>query len=123
MSDLQCAATLVVVDTAAAGEALRARRAAAVVSTPGALDTAADLAQRLEVARRDLPEDATSPEILVRALDDLADEYRGECVAVVVTAEALAALARLVLPGGGGALVVEIDGDGHRWGPWAAGGR
>lgn len=117
MSDLQCAATFVVVDTVADGEALRSRRLAVVCAAPGAGDTASELADLLGVARRDLSGAAAPPGALVQALDDLADEYRGECVAVVVDPEALVALARrLVLPGGAsGGVVVEIDADGHSW--------
>lgn len=123
MSDLQCAATFVLVDTAADSDALHARRAAAVLSAPGSVDTADDLARLLDIDRRDLPAVATSAAGLVRALDDVADEYRGECAAVVVTPTALSALVRLVLPGERGAVVVEIDGDGHRWAPWTVGDR
>ncbi|PYF96800.1 hypothetical protein SAMN05216184_11718 [Georgenia satyanarayanai] len=118
MSDLQCAATVVVVDTAADGEALRPRRPVVVCAAPGTGDTVAALARLLDAGHRDLPGAPISPDGLLSAIGDIADEYRGECVAVVVTPTALIDLVRRVLPDhAAAAVVVEVDADGQRWAP------
>lgn len=117
MSDLQCAATFLLVPAGTAADAVGSARAVALHAAPGAADAATELARLLDLPVRDLPAREASPGGIVRALDELADEYRGERVAVVVTAEVLTALRRVVLPGEG-AVVVEVDADGHRWAPW-----
>ncbi len=116
VSDLQCPARVVVVDSAAGSHPLSVQRPVAVWATPESRAAAGELARVLDIACRDLAGTPDSPARLVDALEDLADQYRGECVAVVVTATALADLVRLVLPGhAAGGVVVEIDADGQRW--------
>ncbi|WP_324650780.1 hypothetical protein [Georgenia sp. H159] len=118
MSDLQCAATVVVVHDDADLEALRSERPAAVHAAPGAEDRATGLAGALEVPCRRLRDGVSGD--LTAALDAVADEYRGECVVVAVTDAAFTALAALVLPGAARGVVVEIDADGRRWDRWPA---
>lgn len=100
MSDLQCPATVVFVPDAARADSL-----------PTA---------RFRVARVLSPNVRAATE-LVAAVEGTADEYRGECVAVVapsaLVAEALTAAS--VLPPrcpepGAGWIAVEVDADGWR---------
>ena len=83
MSDLQCAATLLLVrpgtDPGGVGPALVGRRLAAVYSdaTAAAVSTAAATGARV-VAREGLAETSAAGE-----LSAIADEHRGETVAVV----------------------------------------
>lgn len=116
MSDLQCAATFVLVPATTAVGSLPDVRPVALHAAPGAQEAAGAVAERLGLPVRTLR--AATPGELVAALDELADEYRGERVAVLAPGELLAALARLVLPEGADALVVEVDADGHRWARW-----
>ncbi|WP_413451095.1 hypothetical protein AA0Y32_00635 [Georgenia phoenicis] len=113
MSDLQCPATVVVLGPDADGEVLRAARPAAVYTTPGARAAASRLAGSLDVTLHELDGELASRAALVGVLDDLSDEYRGECVAVVVTS-----LTDLLPPDEEApAVVVEVDADGQRWSP------
>ena len=115
MGDLQCAARDVVVPGPADAEALRPERPAAVLAGPGAGESADSLARELDVLCRDL----NSGSGLVPELDALADEYRGECVAVVLAPTAYTDLLREHgRATGTGGVVVEVDADGQRWTPW-----
>ena len=177
MSDLQCAATFLVLPPAADVplEQLRAERAACLYAEPGVDATV--LAQALGVTARDLdlggvgdlagvagdlsgsagdetrpagdqrrpadnetrsagdqprpadnepgpagdqpqPADSTTPAALTAALVDLADEFRGETVAVVVSEATYARLTGEVLATSAPAAVVEIDADSRRWRPY-----
>lgn len=116
MSDLQCAATFVLVPATTALGSLPDVRPVALHAAPGAQEAAGAVAEWLGLPVRTLR--AATPGELVAALDELADEYRGERVAVLAPGELVAALARLVLPEGADALVVEVDADGHRWARW-----
>lgn len=116
MSDLQCAARFVVVAAGVpAPERLRGEQPAAVHAAPGTHGDAARLAAALAVPLRPIAA-ASNRTALAAALDELADEYRGECVAVVVPA--LAGLDGGVRPSADGGLLVEVDADGQRWAPW-----
>lgn len=117
MSDVQCAARVVVVaDAPGMLESLRAEHPAAVHAAPGRHEPAARVAAALRVPRRDLPAES-APEGLETVLLALSDEYRGECVVVLVTPATLVELARRHVGrrGEGSGLVVEIDADGQRW--------
>ncbi len=119
MSDVQCAATVVLLPAGTETDAwpLGSARPAAVLGTPDAVRAGEALARLLGVAHAELATD--SGERLLPALEELADQYRGECVAVLVPPAVLDRLARQVLPAGGAeGIVVEIDADGHRWAPW-----
>lgn len=121
MSDLQCAVTVIVLESDHLGDVdrLRAARPAAVHATAGLDDAAADLARQLDVTYGAPPLDGASPVGLIAALEELSDEYRGECVAVVVSPSTFTDLTRLVLPDRGArAVLAEIDADGRRWAPW-----
>jgi len=111
MSDLQCAATLLLVPSGLAtdlGTALGRARVAhvwtgsAASSLAAAEAIAADLG--VGVARRD---DLDEPAGLDRCLAEIADEHRGETV-VVVVAES-----------GEAVVEVTVDGDGMARRPWA----
>lgn len=117
MSDLQCAATVVVVHDDGDLAALRTERPAAVHAAPGAESCAGRLARSLAVPCRALSVGA--PADLESALVGLADEYRGECVVVAVTDATFTALsARVLRATETSAVVVEIDADGQRWDRW-----
>src|SRR5690625_1793462 len=164
MSDLQCAATFLVLPPAADVplEQLRAERAACLYAEPGVDATV--LAQALGVTARDLvlggvgdlagvagdlsgsagdetrpagdqrrpadnetrsagdqpqPADSTTPAALTAALVDLADEFRGETIAVVVSETTYASLTGEVVATSAPVAVVEIDADSRRWRPYA----
>lgn len=119
MSDVQCAATVVLLPAGAEADVdeLRTARPAAVLCPSGAARAGETLARLLGVGHAELPDD--SDDRLLPVLEELADEYRGECVVVLVPPAVLTGLARQVLPAGeADGLVVEIDADGHRWAPW-----
>lgn len=119
MSDVQCAARVVVVaDARGALGSLPGEHPAAVHGGPGTHEVAALLATELAVPLRHLP--AEGPDGLENGLLALSDEYRGECVVVVVPEEVVADLRAQVLPAGSMApgARVQVDDDGHRWAPW-----
>ena len=118
MSDLQCPATVVFVADAAAASALPHSRfrVARVISPRGEESKgAAGAGESTGVRGLDGAGD------LIRAVEDLADQYRGECVAVVAPRELVdQALSRV--PGAGPPatspdvpwLAVEVDSTGWR---------
>ena len=99
MSDLQCAATFLVLPVvpALSVEQMLAARPACLYSEAG-VDVEV-LARDLAIAARDLPTSAApvTPATLTAAFTDLADEFRGETLAVVENP------------------IVEIDGESQRW--------
>ncbi len=117
MSDLQCAATFLVLPPtpAVSAERLRGQRPAFLYAEAGV--EAAPLARELGVAARDLPwtTGPTAPAVLMAAFAHLADEVRGETIAVLVSDGTYAAVTREVLPTSPPAAVVEIDAESHRW--------
>lgn len=115
MSDLQCAATLLVtssdgIDADRLADTLRPHNVAAVYASPiaQAERAAAVVAQRLGVARRALPAGGRGHE----ALEGVADLHRGETVLVVGDAELVP-----VVPAHGVAEVL-VDGDGWTERAW-----
>lgn len=116
MSDVQCAARVVVVaDARGALGSLPGEHPAAVHGGPGTHEVAALLATELAVPLRHLP--AEGPDGLENGLLALSDEYRGECVVVVVTPVTLVELARRHVGrrGEGSGLIVAVDAEGQRW--------
>lgn len=122
MSNLQCATSVIVlpgglrVDL----ETLRSERPAVLLS---AVDGPTELAEALDLPVRQLPDDDADLAVVGRLtglLAEVADEYRGECVVVVVPEEVVADLRAQVLPAGSMApgARVQVDDDGHRWAPW-----
>ena len=136
MSDLQCATSVIVlpgglrVDL----ETLRSERPAVLLS---GIDGHVELAEALDLPVRRLADDGDRADVrdpalderggapglaggLARLLAEVADEYRGECVVVVVPEEVVADLRAQVLPAGSMApgARVQVDDDGHRWAPW-----
>lgn len=112
MSDLQCAATvlLVPVDRARTlgGQLKRARIAHVWASTTPPVGRAAErLASDLGVGVSERT-DLDDPEQLDLALAEIADEHRGETVVVLV-------------PDGDAVMEIAIDGDGWVRRPWAGG--
>lgn len=133
MSDLQCAATVVVLGVDATTTAvadLRERRAALVYfAGPGTTTAATTLAEELDVtARLAAGGDAGGHGITPHAgpspgdgwiddvLQDLADEHRGECVVLVLDDDARAGLARRSGRDPAERLVIDLDDDGRRVG-------
>ena len=120
MSDLQCAATFLVLPAGSAipAEQLLAERPACLYTETGL--HVADLARGLGLAARHLPgtRTPTAPAALTAALTALADEFRGETLAVVVSDATYADLTREVVSTSPPAVVVEIDADSRRWRPY-----
>lgn len=115
MSDLQCAATLLVtgsegLDVDRLADSLRPHHVAAVYASPlaEAERAAAVVAQRLGVSRRALPSGGRGHE----TLEGVADMHRGETVLVVGDADQVP-----VVPAEGVAEVL-VDGDGWTQRAW-----
>lgn len=92
MSDLQCAATAVLLDASAPGAgdleaALRDQRIAAVIARSDRAAAAGSWAQHLDLPCRQLAGGA-----LADGLAELADEFRGESILVLVEPADLVAL-------------------------------
>ncbi|MEE6283092.1 hypothetical protein [Georgenia sp. MJ170] len=128
MSDLQCAATVVVLGPQASSPAtlaqLRERRVALVYAGPGTAAPAAALADALGVAVRTdgaAEPDGTAGRPVAAVLEELADEHRGECVVLVVAAGTLAGLVRQAGGGAAPGVVIELDDDGRRVNPLPTG--
>ncbi|MDQ4007381.1 MAG: histidine phosphatase family protein [Actinomycetota bacterium] len=126
MSDLQCAATLLLAgvrgddDAAALGTSLQDRRVAVVYTddAPGTGDAVGALSRALAAPVRsepDLREGLVSP---AEVLEQLADQHRGETVLVLAAAETLERLlgSRGGVPSVGAAAEVRIDADGWAFG-------
>lgn len=121
MSDLQCAVTVLVLPAGADVDvdAVRLERPVQVLAAAG---VSTGLGGALDVPVRQVPDGGENRPVghITRLLADLADEFRGECVVVVLPRAGFDRLSGQVLPAGaavGGALV-RVDADGHRWAPW-----
>ncbi len=115
MSDLQCAATAVLLDASAPGTgdldaALRGQRIAAVIARADRAAAAESWAQRLDLPRRQL-----AGGTLTDRLAELADEFRGESILVLVEPADLAALGATA---GTSTAALALDADGRRLSPW-----
>ena len=110
MSDLQCPATILLLtpETAAVCD-MRERRLALVV-------TARDLTAAVSFDAETTSEELAHSAALAARIAELADQYRGEEVAIVVNARVICELLRLPAPPTA-AIVLAVDSDGWRLAP------
>ncbi len=128
MSDLQCAATFLVLDddspgtderqlegvTAQLAEQLAGRRVAKVLASPSMpqLARAARIAEHLGVTSESAPGLDEGP-LFRQAVEDAADVYRGEAVLLVAPLEVVrAALGLATAPAPGELVELQVDADG-----------